>query len=1011
MSRDLLPLAAPTRGHAPDRTLVALLFATFFVSGACGLIHEVVWTRLLRHVMGNTTWSITTVLCVFLGGLALGGWLGGRVVARRHDPIRVFAFLEIGIGLYTLLLPTLVDGLEPIYRSFYQGTTSSFAFGAVRFAFSGVVLLPAALLMGATLPVLSRFVVRSSDAIGGAAGRLYGVNTLGAVLGAAGAGLLLIPAIGTLASMRAASFLNLAIGGVALLLHRRAAGSVADAGEVDDAGEVEPNPLRSLVWITYGVSGAAALIYEVAWTRALSLMIGSSVYAFSMILAAFILGLGVGSVVGARYADRTEHPARLFAYLELLVAGTALLVVPLIDVLPLRVTGWFATSGDSFSSLLAVQFLVVLMVTALPTLLMGALFPVVNRVAAGGAASRSIGSVYAVNTVGSIVGAFAAGFLLIPSIGIQNTIYVAVAMNLAIAAAVRLRCRGAAWPRARVFEALGVVCLALIVFLPRWDASKMSFGPFMNARRLSREAATSVARLEEIVEKGKILYYEEGLSTTVSVTEYAATPDRPYVERILAVNGKPDASSITDLSTQQLLAHVPMMLQPEPEDVLVIGLASGITLASCGRHESVRRLDCAEIAPAVVEACRYFDEQNGAILDDPRVRILQTDGRNHVALTDQTYDVIISEPSNPWIAGIGDLFTLEFFEACRERLNDGGVVCIWVETYNIDRASLKSIARTFLTVFPSASLWNSTTFDFQLIGVKGDLRVDVERFRRRLGAAAVAADLKRIDIESPERFLSHQVMGPVGLDRFAGHAPLQTDDDASLEFAAPRLLVKNVGDLALLEEIEDHRAAEYGYFVGEPDAVSRMQVKAEHASRVHQNAARAQIHVLRANRFGEEGKGIEALEELKRAAALDPSNPVVVKQIEEGLKTGEQMKGAGRVADAIGIYRSVLAMDGKSIIAHADLARILAMHPDARFRSGAQAVEHAERANAIAGNDDPELLDVLAAAYAEAGRFDDARITASRALSSAKKTKNAALVKRVEAHLAAFEKNQAVREP
>lgn len=989
--------SSPTDGARP-RTASRLLLFAFFVSGICGLVHEVTWTRLLRHVMGNTTFAVTTVLTVFMAGLALGSLIAGRVIERRTDPVRVFALLEGAIGVTCLVLPWAIDALEPLYGALYRATGGSFALlSLARFLFCGIVLLPTATMMGATLPVLVRFFVGSTGAVGLSIGRLYAINTLGAVVGVAGSGFVLLPVLGVTRTIWLASALNVAICALGLRLHARL-GTVAPAPTPAPRGperEVELSEAGFRVaLVAYGCAGFSSLAYEVAWTRVLSSMIGSSVYAFAMMLTAFIVGLGLGSLAFARRADRVGDPLRALALLQIGVALSALLVVPLFGSLPVTVTALISRQSGSFWSLQASEFGLLVAIMLVPTLLMGAAFPLVSRFYAARShqVARSVGAAYSANTVGSILGSAAAGFLLLPAIGAQATIYVAVVINGLVAAAFALlsrRWRGAGRGAAVAAPAALAACAAL---LPAWNPAMMYFGSFFMARVQPAEVARSGERMREMVRKDEILFHEEGIDTTVTVRR------NPLGELALLVNGKPDASSVGDMPTQMLLAHVPLLLHPEPEDVLVIGLASGVTLGSAARHP-VGRLDCAEISSSVVRACELFSPYNHDVLSDPRVNVLVVDGRNHLALSGKRYDVIVSEPSNPWIIGVADLFTLEFFELCREALTERGVACIWFERYTMDERSFLSVVRTFREVFPSATLWNPNHADYLLVGAKDELAVDAGRLAERIREGEVAEDLARIDVHDASSFLSHYLMGPEALSRLGEGAPLHTDDNALLEFATPRAMVAGVGHSQVFGRIEEHRDPDLRFLrAADPAVLSE-------ARREALRAIEARALSRAAERDAELGRSSSAREKLTAAARLNPSDRLVQAEIGRGLPLCYMLLQRGELGEAVSALETLLSLDPShagtnaamglalTALGHCDraldhlrlaveagapddsaveaLAFLLACHPSAARRDPERALELARQV-AARQSGQAIALRTLAAAHAANGRFQDA---------------------------------------
>ncbi|MGA1842612.1 MAG: fused MFS/spermidine synthase [bacterium] len=635
-----------------------LVLFFFFLSGAAGLIYEIIWTRLLRLVMGNTVFSITTVLCAFMGGLALGSFWGGKIIDRRKDPLRIFALLEGAIGVYCLMLPWIIRTTESFYRIVYQNYhTSFYVFSLIRFLFCGILLLFPATLMGATLPVLTKFFVRAPDHIGWMVGKLYAVNTFGAVLGAFLAGFLLIPSWGVLKTIYIACLINLFICLCVYLIHRRTFplqielnGTKPGIRSAERQTEPWPeetgapsNKLLRILLIGYGLSGFAALVYEIAWTRVLSLIIGSSIYAFSLMLTAFIFGLALGSILFSRFIDRKKDPVFSLASIEVIIGFSALAVVPLFGHLPVLIIGIILRFSHSFWLLQFVEFLLVFLLMLVPTTMMGAAFPLAIRIYTRTTAEvgSSVGRVYAANTLGSIFGSFIGAFVFIPWLGVQKSILAAVWINIIAGFIFLGLSRQLSRVRKGIIASVILIIVVVAVHLfPIWNVKLMSSGAYMNARDLVLSAARTGSTTEDVMKKLKVLYYKEGVSTTVTVKEDSQG------HRYFLVNGKGDASTFTDMPTQELLAHVPLLLHPHPGRVLVIGLASGVTLGSAGLYP-VEHLDCVEISPAAVEASCYFDHVNHNILDDSRVELIIEDGRNHLALTDRKYDIIISEPSNP----------------------------------------------------------------------------------------------------------------------------------------------------------------------------------------------------------------------------------------------------------------------------------------------------------------------------------------------------------------------------
>lgn len=1059
------------------------VYVAFFLSGACGLAYEIVWARLIRHVMGNTSATLTTVLCAFMGGLALGSLLGGRIADRRSDLLRAIAFVELMIGTYCLSLPYLVDWSAPLFRGLAAwGGMSAWMLAAVRVFLCGWLLLIPATLMGATLPMLGRFCQQGGLAAGRPIGLLYAVNSLGAAAGCIMTGFVLIPWLGVQATLYAACLGSFVTGAVMFWLHRAVtvsratkrfpAGDRARATGFDAAGR---GTIAAMVLIGYACAGVAGMIYEVAWTRALSLLVGSTVYAFSMMLAAFILGLALGSGTFAGIADRLRRPLWTLGLIESLVGITALLVLPVVDRLPLHVTAWIAWCGADFWRVQAVELAVILLVMLVPTTLMGAAFPVANRLLLRGSddTGRVVGAVYAWNTVGCIVGSAVAGLLLIPVLGIQRTLFVGVALNVAVGCVfLSLANVGSALQRGAVTAAIALSATTAMAFMPAWDASRMSLGPFIQARRAWGKVAGDAAVLAREVDADQVLCHKEGVTTTVTVKR------RPTGDLTLLVDGKPDASTTADdMVTQEMLAHVPLLIHAAPRSALVIGLASGITLGAASLHP-LERLACAEIAPEMLEAARLFDAWNHRVLDDPRVEVILGDARNHLWLTDARYDVIISEPSNPWIAGVADLFTIEFFRLCRERLADGGVACIWLETYNMDSRTAGSIIGTFHAVFPEMSIWVPMEQDLLLIGHKGPPSLDCRALAGRMAADRVAKDLERIGIRSVPEFLCYQATGSRGATELAAGTPLHTDDNALLEFATPRTMYSGAGGQAFRE-----RVARAYHTAGCCPTCSN-EATGGTVGRGTEDLAAARRHALVGSALAAEGRVVEAREELRQAAAINRSDPVLRRllqteiariaelaatrrqaneamnacrellridpvngglnfllgglllevgrfgearehlalavaadphQAEPHFSLGVALNALGEARAAVGSYRTAIGLQADHVGALNDLAWILAtdgdQSPDHEQSTTDEAISHAEKAAMLTERKDPNILDTLGAAYANAGRYDEALAVVREALVVAEGMRGAtSLVDILRRRIVAYGQCQPVRE-
>lgn len=763
-------------------SILLLALVCFFFSGAAALVYEVVWLRLLGLVFGHTVHATTTVLTAYMGGLALGSLALGRRADRVRRPLLLYGALEAAIGLYCLCTPLLFAAVGNAYGGILRVVgESSTGVLAAQFCLAAVILIVPTTLMGATLPLLSRALVERDELVGARVGALYGINTLGAVVGVVAAGFWFLPIIGLRATVFVAFAMNVVIAAIAMWAGRGAATQGAARRATDaDAKRLEGISARQ-DWaplVAIGLSGAASMAYEIAWTRALTLVVGSSTYAFSIMLSTFLGGLALGALVTARSRRLRGTGIVGFGLVECAIALVSLAVLPAFGHLPEFALTVLSASGLSHRGALVAQFVTSAAVMFIPTLLIGTTLPLVVSALSRGAdgVGKDVGQVYGANTLGTIAGSAIAGFLLVPLAGIRGAILVAAAVNLAAGAFVlfdRTRSVRVRW----AFAVAGVAFVSLTTLMPAWNRQAYASGVAVYADRILQDRAAG--RSAEL-SPGELLYYSEGLSTTVSVAQYGE-------RRSLAVNGKADASNGVDMVTQLLLGHLPALLVPDAERALVIGLGSGVTAGAVAQHP-LEEIDVAELEPRMAEAAELFRTENHAVLDDSRVRLLVGDGRHVLSSAERAYDIIISEPSNPWIAGVANLFTREFYELSRDRLANGGVMVQWLQGYTIFTPEMQMVLRTFQHVFPHVTVWRSLSAEYLLVGSMHPVRVDVDAVRRRLEISPGArSDLSRYAID-PENLPYRIVLSDEDARRYAGVGPLNTDDLPGLEFAAPRAL-------------------------------------------------------------------------------------------------------------------------------------------------------------------------------------------------------------------------------
>ena len=780
----------------------AVVLACFFLSGASGLILELLWTRMLTLVFGSTTLAVSTVLTAFMGGLGLGSYLAGRLADRLRDPVRAYALAEAAIGLYALVVPWVIGAYPSLNQALWASFGDRYALlSLLRFAASAGLLLVPTTLMGATLPILSCYFVRRPfelGRLGRRLGSLYAVNLFGAVTGTFLAGFVFLPSIGVRATNIVAACFDLTLAAAILLARRLATRPTtsldelyADAsakGEVA-AAPAEAPPLvtpaaRRAVLAGFAVSGATAMTLQGLWTRALAVLIGSSIFSFTIILLAFLVGLGAGSAVFGRLVQRTRHPVRWLAALHLGIATCVGLSYLITDRLPYLFAWLLGSTSFGTEAVLACQFVLACVAVLPATFLMGAIFPLSVRVAAVDLKSvgRDVGSAYALNTLGAIVGSFLSGFVVLPALGLQKGIYVTVCAGLLLAVLLFAVAPGLAAPR----RALGMVAAVALagagLVLPRWNLVVFSQGFFRVS--IARDYIARKAQKKDWATP-KLVFYEDGVATTVSVDQWGKVYS-------LKNNGKVDASNDADMPTQTSVGLLPLLLYPgdHPPKVALVGFGSGVTAGSV-TQAPIKSLEVVELEPAIYRASHFFDDVNHRPLENPKVTARVGDGRNFLGQRKDPFDVIISQPSNPWITGVSNLFTREYFRDIKARLAPDGIFCQWAQLYEMAPWNIKAIYRTLREEFPHALVFaaEDLSSDTILIASQKPITIDVARIARALRDPATRAEAKRAGFASEHDVPSYLLLGPDELASFTAGAPLNTDDNALIEFNAPRDLL------------------------------------------------------------------------------------------------------------------------------------------------------------------------------------------------------------------------------
>jgi spermidine synthase len=777
--------------------LIRVLFVCFFLSGAAGLIYQVLWIKALGLIFGKTTYAVTAVLAAFMAGLALGSWFWGRYAERTSNPLRLYGWIELGIALTGLASLVGLWATRGLYSQFYEPLANQPALLlACRFLASFLVLLIPTTLMGGTYPVVLKYLTRRRQQLGIIASRLYWLNTAGAITGACLAGFVLLWHLGLLRTLVAAASLNLTVAGLVLFSLRRIAGVAGfpPAGETV-VRSVPAEPLAPagarLVLLVSGISGLTAMMFEIGWTRILAVFLSSTTHAFTLMLATILFGITLGSYLFERWHPRWELSHKLLGQLLTLLALGGVLFLAISTKLPEMVLELTRASGESGAALLGTQFLACFVAMILPATVFGLIFPLTVVLYCGEDRRRGAraGALYAVNTLGAILGAFLTGLFLVQWIGTVQVLLLGSGLNAAVALSLFVGPNPQRrWGRAALAGAL------LVLLLGAAAADTFAL-PLFHARtvvaNIFRDEFQRRLTVDEIIGLDKLIFLEEGVNSTVVVARREG-----YTS--LRTDGKTEASTGgADRHTQLLSAYLPLALHPHPRRVLVVGFGSGATVHAVAQFSGVERVDCVEIEPAVLEAAPYLEELNRGVYTHAKVRVILDDARNYLMATGERYDVIISEPSYLWSAGVANLFTQEFYRQARQHLEPQGLFMQWVQAYQLAPRDLRTVLRTLSTSFDQLSLWRGSYADFLLLSSPAPRSFQLRTFEQEVQRnPPLRADLATyLGIHEPAGLVGYYLLDDAALRELAKQADVNTDDRNVLEYRAPFSVTKKTDEL------------------------------------------------------------------------------------------------------------------------------------------------------------------------------------------------------------------------
>ncbi len=795
-----------TTTSAPLRPFLPLLLLLFVGSGCAALIYEIVWFQLLQLAIGSSAVSLGVLLGTFMGGMCLGSLLLSRKVSTQEHPLRVYAKLEFGIAVCGLAVLFLIPLLDRLYA------------GVAQFGLTGVIpravvasmcLIPPTLLMGASLPAIARWIETTPEGISWL-GFFYGGNIVGAVAGCLLAGFYLLRVFDMGVATYVAVALNIVVGGLAWLLAGRApyvATERSAAASVDVPG-------KRAVFLTIAISGACALGGEVVWTRLLATLMGATVYTFSIILAVFLIGLGIGSTASSLMLRDAARARTALGWIQLLAAGgIAWTAYMLADSLPywpvnplLASSAWFNFQVD-----LARAFWTVLP----PALMWGASFPLAMAAvsAPGQDSARVAGETYAANTVGAIVGALLFSVVLVPWVGTQNA--QRVLMGLALLSALI-----ALWPMVKtshtesgntVGGVIVILSVGAILALMR-SLSPVPWVPLAYGRR----AITTIG-------VGEALYVGEGINSSIVISQLTGG------QRYFHVSGKVEASTEPfDMRLQRMLGHISALSHRDPKSVLIVGFGAGVTAGSFTRYAGMEHIVICEMEPLIPPAAtKYFANENYSVLTDKRTEVHYDDARHFVLTTPQKFDIITSDPIHPYVKGAATLYSKEYFEIAKQHLNPGGVITQWVPLYESDLETVKSEIATFFEVFPNATIWannyNGEGYDVVLLGQNEPTKIDLDAVQQRLDREPkVAESLAQVGINNAVQLYSNYAGRANDMRDFLADAAINTDLNLRLQYLAG-MGANNQGAPQIMEQIQRYRRFPGDLFTGSVETLDQMR--------------------------------------------------------------------------------------------------------------------------------------------------------------------------------------------
>ena len=891
-----------------------LVFALFFISGACGLIYEVVWSRMMMLIFGRSVLAVGTVLAAFMSGIALGSYLLGKYADRSRNPLRLYAVYEVGAGLAAFISSFLLIRITPVYVWVHATFGESpLEFAVVRYFIAFSLLIVPTVLMGATLPILSRVIVTRVARVGRELGSLYAINTVGAVAGSLAAGFYLIGRLGLHGAVDVAVFGNLVVGMLAWFASTRpglvnipavtSSSAPATPAAVYRSADTQARRRYRIALWAFALSGLSSFAYEIFWTRSLVFLLGNTTYAFTLMLTAFLLGIALGGY-GIRFlADIVKNPLRLFGVIEILIGMLSAVALPLLFfIVKSNVIHSFIVRFSGQIELLAVSnFLIALSLMLLPATLIGATLPLMGRIALSdlGSTGTTVGKIYAVNTLGNVLGALLPGLLIMPLMGIQKGILLMAALNVGLGFVLVL---------SRWKHAMAAVTATSVIFL-------------LFALALVRVPISFEFPSEYQRSRDEVLFYREGGLVTTKVWVSA---DTGY--RVISVDGINIGGTSDSDYKQQILAHLPKLLLKTYKSELSIGLGSGILIGESGRHAALKRIVSVEISHGVIEGARYFKDENFAVLNDPRAVIIEDDVADFLHTTTERFDIISADEKTAGKYATNSFsYSKEYYALLRQRLAPGGLAIQWMPT-DLPPSQYALAVRTFLDAFPHVQLWyfppigRFTMTNTFLVGSNAPVEIDPAWMSRTMGTDPGSFQgIRKYGLTTAEAVLAHYVGNEETLRRALPPGPVNTFEEPYYEFYSPRDYAVPPNDRALVnhELLMSVRGPDFERFV-------KKGVIGPEADRL--NAA-FQAEGIFLNGHGSQLRGLPAdgvIRQYNQAIAMAPWNGNLRNEVVSYLNS-EYLRHyfSGNYAEATALLRRAVEIFPESSDVHHDYGWML----------------------------------------------------------------------------------------